>query len=179
VESRAEAASILARAGGQGPLVLKPLFGSQGRGLRLINHADDLPTEAEVSGIYYLQRFVAVSGTSYHDYRVFVIDGTPIAAMRRSSQSWITNVKQGGKPCATLLDPELASLATRAAEAVGASYCGVDMIRNRDGEYQVLEVNSMPAWSGLQRVTSVNIAHELAAALLQVARGKTVFRAVI
>ena len=41
-------------------LVLKPLFGSQGRGLRLIHHESELPAPDAVAGIYYLQRFVGV-----------------------------------------------------------------------------------------------------------------------
>src|SRR5262252_9009911 len=35
------------------PLVLKPLFGSQGRGLRLIDNADALPPPEETAGVYY------------------------------------------------------------------------------------------------------------------------------
>jgi RimK family alpha-L-glutamate ligase len=165
VESRTRAAEIVEREAGELPLVLKPLFGSQGRGLRLIRHAAELPQETEVSGVYYLQRFVEVEGENYHDYRVFVIAGRPVAAMRRASTHWITNVKQGGEPCAALLDPELASIAVRAAQAVGAAFCGVDVIRDSLDQYQVLEVNSMPAWAGLQKVVKLNIAGEIASAL--------------
>ena len=38
----------------------------------------------------------------------------------------------------------------RAAACVGADYAGVDIIQARDGRFLVLEVNSMPAWNGLQ-----------------------------
>ena len=41
--------------------------------------------------------------------------------------------------------------------AVGADYAGVDIIQGRDGRFLVLEVNSMPAWNGLQQVTRINI----------------------
>jgi RimK family alpha-L-glutamate ligase len=127
----------------------------------------DLPDEKDVSGVYYLQRFVEIEGTAYHDYRVFIVNGRAVAAMRRASTHWITNVKQGGEPCAVLLDAELSSIAVRAAHAVGASFCGVDVIRNRLGGYQILEVNSMPAWAGLQKVVKVNIAGEIASALFK------------
>ena len=63
----------------------------------------------------------------------------------------------------TPLDSELAELAAAAAAgAVGASFCGVDIIRGRDRQPYVLEVNSMPAWSGLQTVSTVKIADILA-----------------
>ena len=56
----------------------------------------------------------------------------------------------------------LGELAVAAAAAVGADYAGVDLIRCEDGELAVLEVNSIPAWQGLQRVTPFDIAGALA-----------------
>lgn len=144
------------------PLVAKPLFGSQGRGLVLVRAPDDLPPPEAVAGVYYLQRFVGGDGPGYRDFRVFVVAGEPVAAMLRQSEGWITNVKRGGQPMPTPLDPELGALAVAAAEAVGASFCGVDILRGRDGVPYVLEVNSMPAWSGLQTVAPVDIADVLA-----------------
>jgi RimK family alpha-L-glutamate ligase len=166
IENGTQALELVRRELSHGLLVLKPLFGSQGRGLRLIKVEEDLPATEDVSGVYYLQRFVGNGEGDFHDFRVFVVAGRALAAMRRTSTQWVTNVKQGGKPCAAMLDSELSSLAVRAANAVGASYCGVDIIRGRDGQALVLEVNSMPAWSGLQKVTPVDIAQEIAAALM-------------
>src|SRR5207237_3157557 len=54
-ESRTAAQAIVVQAGA--PLVLKPLFGSQGRGLKLIRRPDDLPPPEHINGVYYLQRF--------------------------------------------------------------------------------------------------------------------------
>jgi tetrahydromethanopterin:alpha-L-glutamate ligase len=141
-----------------GPLVLKPLFGAQGRGLMLIRDPSELPPGERVGDIYYLQRFVGGDGPDYHDFRVFVIGGEPVAAMLRHSNEWITNVRRGGRPLPTPLDTELAGLAAIAARAVGAAFCGVDIIRGKRHEPYVLEVNSMPAWFGLQSVTPVRIA---------------------
>lgn len=163
VEGIAEAQAIAARECPAGPLVAKPLFGSQGRGLELVRNPDDLPPEDAVAGVYYLQRFVGGPGPVHRDFRVFVVEGEPIAAMARTAESWITNVRQGGLPAPAAPDPELARLASAAAAAVGASFCGVDILRGADGATYVLEVNSMPAWSGLQSVCEVDIAQALAA----------------
>jgi RimK family alpha-L-glutamate ligase len=131
-------------------LVMKPLFGSQGRGLRLIREPQDLPPEEEVAGLYYLQHFVEPAGSHWQDYRLFVCGGAVIAGMMRIGASWITNVKQGGHPQPAVLTPDLVETAERAARAVGADYAGVDLIHGRDGTLFTLEVNSMPAWSGLE-----------------------------
>ena len=56
-----------------------------------------------------------------------------------------------------------------AAAAVGASFAGVDILYDADAQPIVLEVNSMPAWSGLQKVTPVDIASILATDLLAAA----------
>lgn len=144
-------------------LVLKPLFGSQGKGLKLVQSPEDLPAEEEVAGLYYLQHFVEPAGDIWQDMRVFVCAGEAIAGMARIWVSWITNVYQGGKPQPLLISPELRDLAEHAVAAVGADYAGVDLIRVRSGETQILEVNSMPAWSGLQQVADgIDIADTIA-----------------
>jgi len=166
MESPAAARAIVRREAAHGPLVLKPLFGSQGRGLSLIRSEDDLPDPSRMAGVYYLQRFVAVERDGFRDFRLFVSQGRVIAAMARHSASWITNVKHGGKPVAVVADGEMKDLAVRAVAAVGADFAGVDILHGADGRATVLEVNSMPAWSGLQKVTRTNIAESLAADLI-------------
>lgn len=164
VEGRAAAAALLARVGGE--VVVKPLFGAQGRGLLRVRQAEALPDEDAVDGVYHLQRFIEVDG-SFHDHRILVCDGAPIAAMTRRGQDWITNVQRGGVPEPFAPDDAMAALAVRAAAAVGAAVAGVDMIRGRDGAVHVLEVNSMPGWRGLQTVTQAPVAACLAGALLR------------
>jgi RimK family alpha-L-glutamate ligase len=167
MESEEAARAIVRRESAGGPLVLKPLFGSQGRNLRLIRSVDDLPDPGEMRGVYYLQRFVGVERDgSFHDFRVLVSQGRPVATMIRHAAHWVTNVKRGGKPVAVVPDATMKALAVRAAAAVGADFAGVDILYDADAKPTVLEVNSMPAWSGLQKVTAVNIASVLAADLI-------------
>jgi tetrahydromethanopterin:alpha-L-glutamate ligase len=166
VESLDAARAIVRREAAAAPLVLKPLFGSQGRGLKLIRTQDDLPAAGEVSGVYYLQRYVAVERDGFRDFRLLVCRGRVIAAMVRHADGWITNVKRGGRPMAGVIDHEIRDLAVRAAAAVGTDFAGVDLLHGPDGRPTVLEVNSMPAWSGLQKVTPASIASILAADLM-------------
>ncbi len=166
LESIDAARALVAREAKESPLVLKPLFGAQGRGLRLIRTLDDLPDPRTIAGVYYLQRFQAVDGDGYRDFRLFVVRGRVVGAMMRSAATWITNVTQGGKPIAAAPDATMKSLAIAAAEAVGASIAGVDILVGVGGAPTVLEVNSMPAWSGLQKVSPRSIASEIATGLM-------------
>jgi len=166
-ESIEQARALLDReAGPDRPLVLKPLFGSQGRGLRLLDGAAALPPAEEVADVFYLQRFVAAPEEGWRDWRILVAGGRPLAAMVRHGVQWITNMHQGARSEAAGLVEPLAGLAVAAARAVGAGFAGVDIIRDREGRHLVLEVNSMPAWSGLQKVTSLDLSRALAESFL-------------
>lgn len=141
-------------------LVLKPLFGSQGLGVRklLADQVLPVPMQQFVDGVYYFQQLIETANAP-HDYRVFVIAGKVVAAMKRVGSSWVNNVAAGGRCESVNLDANqtLISLALQAAAAVDINYCGVDIIQANTGEYFVLEVNSIPAWKGLQSVAQVDI----------------------
>ncbi|QPK64131.1 RimK family alpha-L-glutamate ligase [Methylomonas sp. LL1] len=139
-------------------LISKPLFGSQGEGIRRIEKSTDLFWLTSSHGIYYLQRFIECDGEGYSDKRVFVINGKAIAAMRRRGVSWLNNVARGAS-CETIeLSEAVSELAVKAVAALDMDYAGVDIIKQRDGTLSVIEVNSVPAWKGLQSVCGVNIA---------------------
>jgi RimK family alpha-L-glutamate ligase len=142
-------------------LVIKPLFGSQGEGVRLVEKTADnkklpLPMDEFVDGVFYLQAFIEAP----HDYRVFIVNNQIVAAMRRSGDGWLHNVAQGAQ-CEMTEEADVLEVAMQAASMLDIAYCGVDIIRDKNNKLWVLEVNSIPAWRGLQSVTSVNIAQTL------------------
>jgi tetrahydromethanopterin:alpha-L-glutamate ligase len=162
-EQEASARSVLMRESARGErLVLKPLFGSRGKGLLRLGAGDALPAAADCNGVYYLQRFVDTAPEDARDYRVFVIGGNAVAAMTRRGPGWVHNVAQGARCGSAPLGDDLCDLAERAARAIGLDYAGVDLMRARDGSPVVLEVNGIPAWHGLQSVAPVDIAARLA-----------------
>jgi tetrahydromethanopterin:alpha-L-glutamate ligase len=164
VESLDAARAIVGRQARPGRmLVLKPLFGSQGRGLRLIDGVGALPPAEEIGNVYYLQRYVAGASAEWRDWRVFVAGGRAVAAMIRHGVEWRTNAARGARCEGVAASGEIAALALAAAGAVGAGYAGVDVIADARGRLLVLEVNSMPAWQSLQQVSDTDIADALAA----------------
>jgi glutathione synthase/RimK-type ligase-like ATP-grasp enzyme len=96
---------------------------------------------------------------------VFLVNHQPIAAMRRMGEGWLHNVAQGAQ-CEAVEDADVLDIATQASIALDIAYCGVDVIRDENGHLLVLEVNSIPAWRGLQTVTTVNVAQLLVDGLL-------------
>jgi tetrahydromethanopterin:alpha-L-glutamate ligase len=163
-ESREVVHSLILRESMAGrPLVIKPLFGSQGQGVRKLEPGAPFPVpmETHVDGVYYLQSYIDSGEGAWHDHRVFIIRGKVVGAMVRHGSHWINNVAQGGR-CERLSPTgEIADIALAAAKAVDIDYCGVDVIRDRQGRLYVLEVNSIPAWKGLQSVVETDIAQAL------------------
>jgi len=172
-ESEARARRIVMRETAAGhALVLKPLFGSQGKGLALVGEVDgvqhELPSLARGYGrLAYLQRYLPPVARPGHDWRVLVIGGRAVSAMRRVSEHWVHNVKQGALCEPAELTPALRDIAERAAAALEMDYAGVDVMPAAVGEpLQVLEVNGVAAWRGLQRVTPFDIARAIVDDLL-------------
>ncbi|WP_245591334.1 ATP-grasp domain-containing protein [Derxia gummosa] len=171
-ESAAEAERIVMRESAAGhAVVVKPLFGSQGKGIELVGRVDGahvpMPDLRHFGRLAYLQRFVPQPRTPGHDWRVMVVGGKAVTAMKRVSAHWIHNVARGAKCQRCELTPALAVLAERASAALGLDYAGVDIVPSAvAGGLQVIEVNGVAAWRGLQRVTDFDIAARIVDDLL-------------
>ena len=145
-----------------GDVVVKPIFGSLGRGMTRVSDPDvayRVFRALELGRyIYYLQAFIP---HDQQDIRVFVIGDEAVAAMVRRGDSWKTNVAQGAEAIPLPLNDELRDLSLRATRALGADYAGVDLLPLADGGYTVIELNGIPGWRGLQGATGINIADRL------------------
>lgn len=143
------------------PCILKPLFGSRGRGLELLASPEAVAAAVAVRGpVAYLQEFVPHAGW---DVRILVIGETWFAMRRWAAPGeWRTNVSLGGRPEAFTPPADWISLAFRAAAAVSAEVAGVDILPALDGRPLVLEVNAVPGWRGLEAATGDDVAAAVA-----------------
>jgi RimK family alpha-L-glutamate ligase len=146
-----------------GDVVVKPLFGSEGRGIVRVSDPDlayRTCRALEVTrSVFYLQEFVAHGG---RDIRAFVVGGRLVAAMTRRGTGWKTNVSQGARTEPLALPDALERLSVQAAAVLEADYAGVDLLRTDDGRVLVIEVNGIPGWRGLQQTTDVDVAGVIA-----------------
>jgi ribosomal protein S6--L-glutamate ligase len=156
-----------------GDVVVKPLFGSEGRGMVRVSDPElawrTFRTLERTGAVLYLQQFIPHPGW---DLRAFVLGERVLTAMRRRADGdWRTNVAQGGRAEVARLGPEEERLALRAARAVGAVVAGVDLMPGPDGAWYVLEVNAVPGWRALAPVTGVDVAAAIVG-LLAAGRGR-------
>jgi ribosomal protein S6--L-glutamate ligase len=155
-------------------VVVKPLFGSEGRGLVRVSDPE-LALRAfrsleRLGCVLYVQEHVGNPG---YDIRVFVLGERVLGSIRRTARAgeWRTNVAVGGLPEACYPGPEVERLALRAARAVGAVMAGVDLLPDdQRGGWTVLEVNAVPGWKALAGETGVEVAAEILAYLRDTTR---------
>lgn len=148
--------------------VCKPIFGSQGKGLEILDDNNIHPDYENLNNVYYLQEYLEHPEGKFADWRLFVINKTVVASMTREGKSWINNVANGATCKPFKPNDEMIKLAIDSSLALGMNYSGVDIMLSKDG-YTVTEVNSIPAWKGLQSVYSnKNIAEEMIADFIRV-----------
>jgi RimK family alpha-L-glutamate ligase len=145
-----------------GEAIVKPVFGSRGIGAARISDLDVAERVFRTLRFYkhviYVQEYVP-HGTS--DIRAFVIKDQVVAAMRRESKSWKTNVSQGAKPVQLRPSDELVKIAVKASAVLGCEISGVDVMEKDQG-FTINEINSQPGWKGLQSTTRIDIAQKIA-----------------
>ena len=142
-----------------GDVVVKPLFGSEGRGIaRLQDEAlagRAFRMLAQLGGVLYVQEFIPHEG---YDLRVLVIGERMFAMRRRSETDWRTNISRGAIAEPVELTAEMSRVARQVADAIGAPVAGVDLLPTRDGTLYAIEVNAVPGWKALAAALDVDIA---------------------
>jgi ribosomal protein S6--L-glutamate ligase len=145
-----------------GDVVVKPLFGGEGRGIARLNDAAiaqrTFSLLTGLGAVLYVQRFIPHDG---YDVRVLVIGERMWAMRRRNPLDWRTNVSRGATAEPAELLPEWAKIARKAADAIGADVAGIDLLPGRDGRLYAIEVNAVPGWQALARVCELDVAQHV------------------
>lgn len=131
---RKQASAVL----GDAPFVMKSTTGSNGNDNFLIQQDGDFERE----GSYVIQALVP----NDFDYRVIVGGDDVLLAYKRVRQTadgYLNNVSQGAtRELATELDDDVRVLAVKAAQTLGRTLSGVDVLENsQTGQRHILEVN--------------------------------------
>jgi len=143
-------------------VVLKPLFGSEGKGMVRVGDAE---TAYRVLRAWELNRYVFyIQEYVPHfekDIRAFVVGDRVVASMLRTGTGWKTNYSKGARVEPVALSADMEALALESVRLLELDYAGVDLLPAEDGRTYVIEVNSIPGWRGLQRTTDIPIADRI------------------
>ena len=136
------------------PVVVKTVYGSGGRGLKLIKSENE--AEVYFKNAYYpllIQEFIKRE----RDIRIFVIDNKAVLGIYRYSKFWIKNVDTGSKIEKIRKIPKnLENIAIRSAKSIELEISAID-IMEKDKKYIVSETNSIPGFRKIYEKTGVKI----------------------
>jgi [lysine-biosynthesis-protein LysW]--L-2-aminoadipate ligase len=159
------------------PVILKPIIGSWGRLVALLENekaAVAILEDREELGsfyhkIFYIQDYIDKPSRSLHklregegvarDIRAFVIGDEVVSAMERYEieNDWRSNMSLGGKAEAIKITPELEDIAIKAAQATKGEIVGIDLMETEKTGYVVIEVNGTPQFQGILKSTGINV----------------------
>ena len=129
------------------PMVVKPVDGSEGRGVCLAHSEEELKqmlAEKDESTTLIAQKYIATS--KGRDLRIVMIgDEVAFSEIRDNTKSddFRSNVCAGGEPKVTTPPEEAVAIARQVRKLLGLNMCSVDFLYEDDG-FTVGEVNSLP-----------------------------------
>lgn len=150
------------------PMVIKEGHGSFGMKVYLIETEEQFYEKVDsLRGIdFVFQEFIAFSRG--RDIRVNIVGGRIVAAMYRHSETdFRANITNGGVASPIELTEAQQELALSAAEAVGATFAGVDLLFGENDQPLVCEVNAAAHIRNILNVTGVNVADAMIAYILE------------
>jgi ribosomal protein S6--L-glutamate ligase len=146
------------------PLVIKLIEGMQGIGTILADTDQVAISVIEAFSTLntnmILQEFIREANG--RDIRVLVIGKKMFATMERIAKpgEFRSNLHRGGSSQPIALTEDEIRISERAAAEVSLNFAGVDVIRSKDGPL-ILEVNSSPGLTGIERTSELNVAGAL------------------
>lgn len=143
-------------------VVVKPIFGGEGRGILRVDDADlahrVFKTLQQLGQVIYLQKFIPHPG---YDLRVMVL-GRLMWGMRRTAEDgWRTNLSRGANATPEPIPGEVAEVALRAVETLDLTIAGLDFLPDGQGSWYLLEANAVPGWKGLSSACEIDVAAKL------------------
>ncbi len=146
------------------PLIAKRNYGSLGKGVFLLENKEQLiEFEKKYQSEPHLYQEFIKSSFGF-DYRLILIGGKFVAGMQRLNENgdFRSNIAVGGKGILTEIPSSYIALAEKAAQILKLDYCGIDLLKGKDGEAVLCEVNSNAFLKGIEETTGINIAEKYA-----------------
>jgi len=137
----ADSPSQLRDALAEGPLVVKPYFGSQGRGVHIVHTQAELDAIPDDFGITFAQSYHASDGRDHKIYRI----GDDVFGVRRVWPAK-TYADKLGEPFE--VDGDLRTITMRCGDAFGVDLYGLDIIMSGETPW-VVDINSFPGFKGV------------------------------
>jgi len=147
------------------PVVAKMPSSRQGNGVVLVESRSTSSfvmnnLQDNTRGIL-VQKYIPTEGRT--DIRAFVLGDRVLGAMalKPNPGDFRTNIHITGQGRMLALTPSLSKLAVKSSRSLGLEISGCDIILQKNGSPQVIEVNYSPGFRGLEHATGMDIAKQI------------------
>lgn len=123
-----------------GPLIAKPHRGHWGRGIHILNTAQDIERINAEAGPYLVQRYL---GAGHDDLKAYVVGRKVFGVVKHFSE---TSFQNFGRPVD--LDHHTRDIVLACGTALGLHLYGVDLVQTDAGPF-VVDVNYFPGYKGI------------------------------
>lgn len=143
------------------PVIAKHEKGYQGKSVRKFDNEEEMKKfikkiNEKNLGMFLWQKCLPTKW----DIRVVIVGGKAIGGMKRSAvgNEFRSNFSLGGAVEEWKLSEEERNLAEKVAKVCGLDYCGVDIMKDNEGNNYILEVNRQCQFQGFEKATGINVA---------------------
>ncbi len=177
VISSIEAGEILLKSlpNAQYPLVSKPVFGQQGRGISKLDNLSNALTYCRQHFLQSKEALILEEFMNYtREWRVYVVDGNILFTYERVKKfdRLVSNLSKGSQPVSTcnFYKPKISDFVkSRIPNKYKLGIYGVDIALTAENTFNILEINSRPGWKGA-RMLNFNFPYEAYKTLIKRAR---------
>ncbi|MBP9817822.1 ATP-grasp domain-containing protein [Candidatus Shapirobacteria bacterium] len=143
------------------PTIAKHEKGYQGKSVKKFDNGEQVikfvkKIHEKNVGMFLWQKYLPTKW----DLRVIVLGGEAIGAMKRMAvgKEFRSNYSLGGAVDVWNLSEADRMLAEKVAKVCGLDYCGVDIMKDEQGNSYILEVNRQCQFKGFEESTGINVA---------------------
>jgi len=155
------------------PIVMKIPCGTQGKGVifadSFASASSMLDTLTVLRQPFLIQEYIETGST---DLRIIVVGDKVVAAMKRKGlkDDKRSNLHAGGIGERAVASEDVKRIAIKAAKALGAEICGVDILVSKLKGPLVIELNLSPGLQGVTKATGINVADKISEYLAEKTR---------
>lgn len=142
------------------PIISKPVLGRHGEGIMIHDDFDSLQSEIAKSNQNLLvQSYIELDS----EYRIFVVGNKALGAVMKKAAPGkkIANYAAGAEFISVDLDQKYLDEAIQLCQMQEIDIGGVDVVKDKAGNWYILEINRCPEFKAFSAATKVKVADEI------------------
>lgn len=138
------------------PLIIKPIKGREGEGIKIILKDKDLKKYIPSEEGVLVQEYIPIK----EEYRILIIGKRSLGVCKKKTDSLIKNAAKGSN-FEYFKDNSLEKFALTASSLQGGDIYGVDIVETKKGELYLIECNRSPNFIEFKKASGIKVEDEI------------------